>query len=42
VAKKAIAVIRRIRLGESEPHESPVRLHQALVKTVHDYLARYP
>jgi hypothetical protein len=23
VAKKAMAVIRRIRLGESEPHESP-------------------
>jgi hypothetical protein len=41
-AKKAMAAIRRIRLGESKPHESPVRLHQALIKTVNDHLARYP
>ena len=41
-AKKAIATIRRARLGESESRESPVRLHQALIKTVNDHLARYP
>jgi hypothetical protein len=41
-AKKAIATIRRARLGESESRESPVRLHQALIRTVNDHLVRYP
>jgi hypothetical protein len=41
-AKKAIATIRRARLGESKPYESPARLHSVLVKAINDHLARYP
>jgi hypothetical protein len=41
-AKKAIATIRRARLGQGEPHESPMRLESAIIGTINAHLARYP
>jgi|SRR5215212_255621 len=41
-AKKAIATIRRARLGQGEPHESPMRLESAIIRTINAHLARYP
>jgi hypothetical protein len=41
-AKKAIAVIRRQRLGEPPDVLPRMRLHDALVRTINEHLARYP
>jgi hypothetical protein len=41
-AKKAIAVIRRERLGQGEPYKSPMRLHHAIIRTVNSHLHRHP
>jgi hypothetical protein len=41
-AKKAIARIRRARLGQGEAHESPMRLESAIIGTINAHLARYP
>jgi hypothetical protein len=41
-AKKAIATIRRARLGQGEPLESPTRLESAIIGTINAHLARYP
>ncbi len=41
-AKKAIATIRRARLGEPPDVLPRIRLHNVLIKTINDHLARYP
>jgi hypothetical protein len=41
-AKKAIATIRRARLGEPPDVLPRIRLHSALIRTINEHLARYP
>lgn len=41
-AKKAIAAIRRARLGEPPDVLPRIRLHNALIKTIEEHRARYP
>jgi|SRR5215208_2741531 len=41
-AKKAIAIIRHARLGEPPDVLPDIRLHEALIRTINDHLARYP
>jgi hypothetical protein len=41
-AKKAIATIRRARLGELPDVLPRIRLHEALIRAINEHLARYP